>query len=72
MNKKLIWAFAAALVICGACVFTCCNDEDDNPAVSPEMDSSQFVTLTDAVTLSAKHSYRMASALGMAPSPRRA
>ena len=49
MNKKLIWAFAAALVICGACVFTCCNDEDDNPAVSPEMDSSQFVTLTDAV-----------------------
>ena len=29
MNKKLIWAFAAALVICGACVFTCCSNEDN-------------------------------------------
>ena len=47
MKKKLIWMIAAVLIICGACVFTCCDDGDD--AVSPEMDSSQFVTLTDAV-----------------------
>ena len=47
-QKKLIWMLAAILVICGACVITCCS-QDDDPVVSPTDDSSQFVTLTDAV-----------------------
>ena len=38
---------AVILIICGAGVFIFCNDNDD--AVSPETDPSQFVTLTDAV-----------------------
>ena len=38
---------AAILIICSAYVFISYTDNDD--AVSPEMDSSQFVTLTDMV-----------------------
>ena len=51
MNKKLIWMLAAIVIICGACVITCSLSDDDNPSavVSPTDDSSQFVTLTDAV-----------------------
>ena len=40
---------AIIVIISGACVITCCNSEDDNPIVSLTDDSSQFVTLTDAV-----------------------
>ena len=51
MNRKFLWiSTIALLVVCGAAVLTCCNSSDDNPvAVSPTDDSSQFVTLTDAV-----------------------
>ena len=49
-NKTVkLWMFAAILtIICGACVITCCS-EDDNPVASVTDDSSQFVTLTDAI-----------------------
>ena len=40
---------AILVIICGACVITCCGSEDDNPVVSPTDDSSQFVTLSEAV-----------------------
>ena len=40
---------AILIIICGACVITCCGSEDDNPVVSPTDDSSQFVTLSEAV-----------------------
>ena len=40
---------AILIIICGACVITCCGSEDDNPVVSPADDSSQFVTLSEAV-----------------------
>ena len=50
MNQKKLWILAAILaIICGACVITCCNSDDDNPVVSPTDDSSQFVTLSEAV-----------------------
>ena len=50
MKQRKLWMLAAIFIItCGACVITCCNSEDDNPVVSPTDDSSQFVTLTDAV-----------------------
>jgi len=50
MNQKKLWMLAAILaIICGACVITCCNSDDDNPVVSPTDDSSQFVTLSEAV-----------------------
>ena len=51
MNRKFLWiSTIALLVVCGAAVLTYCNSSDDNPmAVSPTDDSSQFVTLTDAV-----------------------
>ena len=40
--------FAAILVIiCGACVITCCNSDDDNPVVSPTDDSRWHFTLKD-------------------------
>ena len=39
---------AILVIICGACVITCCDSEDDNPVVSPTDDSSQFVTLSEA------------------------
>ena len=49
MKQKKIWMLAAILVtICGACVITCCS-QDDDPTVSPTDDSSQFVTLSEAV-----------------------
>ena len=45
-----LWMLAAILaIICGACVITCCNSDEDNPVVSPTDDSSQFVTLSEAV-----------------------
>ena len=45
-----LWMLAAILaIICGACVITCCNSDEDNPVVSPTDDSSQFVTITDVV-----------------------
>ena len=42
---------AILAIVCGACVITYCNSNDDNSIVdvSPTEDSSQFVTLTDAV-----------------------
>ena len=50
MKQKRLWLLAAILVIiCGACVITCCNSDEDNPVVSPTDDSSQFVTLSEAV-----------------------
>ena len=49
MKQKNLWMFVAILaIICGACVITCCNSDDD-PVVGPTEDRSQFVTLTDAV-----------------------
>ena len=32
MRKIFQWAMAAALIICGASVFTACSSNDDNPA----------------------------------------
>ena len=50
MKNLMQWVLAAILIIiCGACVKTCCGSEDDNPVVSPADDSSQFVTLSEAV-----------------------
>ena len=50
MKNLMQWLLAAILIIiCGACVITCCGSEDDNPVVSPTDDSSQFVTLSEAV-----------------------
>ena len=40
---------AILAIVCGACVITRHNSKADQPAVSPTDDSSQFVTLTDAV-----------------------
>ena len=51
-QTKTLWMIAAILfILCGACVVTCCNSNDDQPSVvvSPTDDNSQFVTLTDAV-----------------------
>ena len=49
MRKSYIWMLAAILIIiCGTSVITCCS-QDDNPVVSPTEDSSQFVTLSEAV-----------------------
>ena len=37
MKKTKLWMLAAILVIiCGACIVTCCNSEDDNPVVVTE------------------------------------
>ena len=42
--------FAAIfLILCGACVLTCCKSEDADPVVGTTDDSSQFVNLSDAV-----------------------
>ena len=50
MKQKKLWMTAAFLVIiCGACVITCCNSDDNPVVVSPTDDSSQFVTITDVV-----------------------
>jgi len=51
MKRTKLWMIAAILLILsGTCVITCCSGNDDNPvAVNPTDDSSQFVTLTDAV-----------------------
>ena len=51
MKKMKLWMLSVILVIvCGACVVTCYGSEDNQSAVvSPTDDSSQFVTLTDAV-----------------------
>ena len=50
MKQKKIWMIAAILaIICGASVMTCCDGVSDTPVVNPTDDSSQFVTLTDAV-----------------------
>lgn len=34
-QKKLIWMLAAIVIICGACVVTCCSNSD-NPSVEPQ------------------------------------
>ena len=51
MKKMKLWMFAATLaIICGACVVTCCSNDDAAPVVvNPTDDSSQFVCLTDVV-----------------------
>ena len=47
--KKYLLLAAVFAVVCGACVITSCNSNDDTPVVSPTDDSSQFVTLSEAV-----------------------
>ena len=58
-TMKLWMCVAILVIICGACVITCCS-QDDDPVVSPTerlrvgdgtsgIDSSQFVTLSEAV-----------------------
>ena len=32
MNRRLLFAVMAAILICGASVFTACSSNDDNPA----------------------------------------
>ena len=52
MKKKrllLLSLFAVLTVGCGITLLTCCSDSDDKAPLSPTDDSSQFVTLTDAV-----------------------
>ena len=54
MNRRLVLLLACVCglvtgIICVTCLLTCCNNNDDEMVVAPEMDSSQFVTLTDAV-----------------------
>ncbi|MBQ8099307.1 MAG: M15 family metallopeptidase [Bacteroidaceae bacterium] len=49
MKRTTIWIILTIIAICGAFVMTCCSNDDDKPALSPTEDSSQFVTLTDAV-----------------------
>lgn len=49
MLKKRTWLLAAIFAfICGACVTTSCSNDDDT-AISPTDDSSQFVNVTDMV-----------------------
>jgi D-alanyl-D-alanine dipeptidase len=40
---------AILAILCGTCVISCSDDKKEAPAVSPTEDTSQFVTLTDAV-----------------------
>ena len=52
MKKKrllLLSLFAVLTVGCGIALLTCCSDSSDKAPLSPTDDSSQFVTLTDAV-----------------------
>ena len=50
MKTTRLWMLAAILaILCGTCVISCCDDKKEAPAVSPTEDTSQFVTLTDAV-----------------------
>ena len=49
MKQMKLWMLAAILVISGGSVITSCNSNDDTPVVSLTDDSSQFVTLSEAV-----------------------
>lgn len=50
MKKRSLWMLAAILTICSASVFTACfSKTDSKTSVSTTDDTSQFVTLTDAV-----------------------
>ena len=42
MKKLFQWAMAAALMICGASVFTACSSNDDNPA-TPDLNLSEKI-----------------------------
>ena len=49
MKKRQLWILAAIFVVfCGWMAVTC-RSGDDKKVLSPTEDSSQFVTLTDAV-----------------------
>mgnify|MGYP002528975902 CR=1 FL=1 len=47
MKKKGFWT--AFVLLCAVVVLSACRSNRDENAVSPTDDSSQFVTLTDAV-----------------------
>ena len=47
--KKGIYSLVAFLLLCAVVVLSACGSNRDENAVSPTDDSSQFVTLTDAV-----------------------
>ena len=50
MKPTRLWMLAAILtILSGTCVISCSDDKKEAPAVSPTEDTSQFVTLTDAV-----------------------
>ena len=50
MKTTRLWMLAAILaILCGTCVISCSDGKKEAPAVSPTEDTSQFVTLTDAV-----------------------
>lgn len=50
MKKKYLWMlFAIFAIVCSVSVITYHNSKEDAPSVSPTDNSSEFVTLTDAV-----------------------
>jgi D-alanyl-D-alanine dipeptidase len=50
MKKKYLWMlFAIFAIVCSVSVITYNNSKEDAPSVSPTDNSSEFVTLTDAV-----------------------
>ncbi len=49
MKKTFLASLVVVAALCGAMLASCCSKSDDAAAAEPTDDSSQFVTLTDAV-----------------------
>ena len=58
MNKMMPWMLAAILVVCGACITTCCISSDENPVVEPQQPTVQRITERGKLLVGTTGDYR--------------
>ena len=58
MYKTKLWLLAAILIVCGACITTCCTGSDDNPVVEIQQPTVQRITERGTLLVGTTGDYR--------------
>ena len=58
LKRKNLWQIAAILVICGACITTCCTSSNDNPVVETQQPTVQRIVERGTLLVGTTGDYR--------------
>mgnify|MGYP003571281583 CR=1 FL=1 len=53
-----LWLFAAILIICGACITTCCTNSDDSPVVKTQQPTIERIVERGKLLVGTTGDYR--------------